>query len=301
MTRAPADALDLPVPDRAVARRRPEWRRFMMNRRASAAATLLGALWLVALLAPVLAPHDPDQAIPGAVSLPPNGVHPMGTDGFGRDVLSRLLWGGRVSQVIGLLSTAVSVSVGAIVGALAGYRGGIADAMLMRLTDAMVTFPTIFILVTLVAVFGASVSLVILALGFTAWPVTARLVRAELLALREREFVQAASALGAGGGRVVWRHLAPHLAPVVIVAATLRVGHVLLIEAGLSYLGLGVPPPAASWGGMVADGRAYLFHAWWMSFFPGLCIFLTVMTYNLLGDGLRDALDPGGRVGREDR
>src|SRR4029079_2946863 len=135
---------------------------------------------------------------------------------------------------------------------------------LTRLTEAMVTFPAVFLVITLVAVFGASVSLVILALGLTACRATPRLVRAEYLALREREFVQAAAALGAGGGRVAWRHIAPHVVPVVIVAATLRVGHVLLCGAGLSYLGLGVPPPAASWGGMVADGRAYLFQAWWM-------------------------------------
>ena len=292
MTWLLADALELPERDAATARRRPEWRRFLANRRAITATVLLGVIWLASLLAPVLAPHDPDQQIPGAVGLPPSGTHLMGTDGFGRDVLSRLLWGGRVSQVVGLLSTAVSVAVGAVAGAVAGYRGGGVDGALTRLTEAMVTFPAVFVVITLVAVFGASVPLVILALGLTAWPVTARLVRAEYLALREREFVQAAAALGAGGGRVAWRHIAPHVAPVVIVGATLRVGHVLLIEAGLSYLGLGVPPPAASWGGMVADGRAYLFHAWWMSFFPGLCILLTVMTYNLLGDGLRDALDP---------
>ena len=292
MSRWLADVPDLSGHAPAAVWGHPEWRRFLTNRRAVAAAVLLAALWLASLLAPVLAPHDPDSQMPGAVSLPPSAAHPMGTDGFGRDVLSRLLWGGRASQFIGLLSTAVSVAMGAVVGAVAGYRGGAADGALMRLTEAVVTFPTVFIVITLVAVFGASVSLVILALGLTAWPVTARLVRAELLALREREFVQAASALGAGAGRVVWCHIAPHVAPVVIVAATLRVGHVLLIEAGLSYLGLGVPPPTASWGAMVADGRAYLFHAWWMSFFPGLCIFLTVMTYNLLGDGLRDALDP---------
>ena len=167
----------------------------------------------------------------------------------------------------------------------------------MRLTEAVVTFPTVFLLITLVAVFGASVPLLILALGFTSWPATARLVRAEFLALRERDFVRAADALGASGRRVIWRHIFPNVGPVIIVAATLRVAHVILIEAGLSYLGLGVPTPTASWGSMVADGREHLFSAWWMSFFPGLCIFLTVMTYNLVGDGLRDALDPQSAVG----
>jgi peptide/nickel transport system permease protein len=164
------------------------------------------------------------------------------------------------------------------------------------------TFPTFFLLITLVAVFGARLSLLVLAIGLTSWPITARVVRAECLTLREREFVQAARALGAGGLRIMARHLLPNVMPVIIVAATLRVAYVILVEAGLSYLGVGVPPPTASWGSMVADGREYLFRAWWISFFPGLFIFLTVMTYNLVGDGLRDALDPhelaGGDMGR---
>ena len=170
-----------------MAGRRPEWRRFLANRRAAIGAMLLALLLLVSLLAPVLAPHDPDRQVPGAVIQAPSWRHPLGTDGFGRDVLSRLLWGGRVSQLIGLLSTAVSIAIGTVVGAIAGYRGGAADGALMRVTDAVVTFPTVFLLVTLVAVFGASVPLLILALGFASWPVTARLVRAEFLALRDRD------------------------------------------------------------------------------------------------------------------
>jgi peptide/nickel transport system permease protein len=256
---------------------------------------ILAALWLASLLAPVLAPHDPDRQTPGAAIQSPSRVHPLGTDGFGRDILSRLLWGGRTSQLVGLLSTSLTVAVGVAVGAAAGYRGGAIDSVLTRVTEAVATFPPVFLLITLVAVFGASLPVLVLALGFASWPTTARLVRAEFLALREREFVQAASALGASGARVVWRHVLPGVAPVIIVAATLRVAHVILIESGLSYLGLGVPPPTASWGGMVADGREHLFHAAWVSFSPGLCIFLTVMTYNLVGDGLRDALDPRTR------
>jgi peptide/nickel transport system permease protein len=289
--RFPTDVLGLPEHEPMVARR-PEWRRFLADRRAVVGAVLLVALWLASLLAPALAPHDPDRQMPGVTSQPPSGPYPMGTDGFGRDVLSRVLWGGRASQFIGLLSTTVSVAVGAVVGAVAGYRGGAVDGALMRLTEAVVTFPTILLLITLVAVFGASVPLLILALGFASWPVTARLVRAEFLALRDRDFVRAAVALGASGGRVIWRHIFPHVVPVIIVAGTIHVAHVILIEAGLSYLGLGVPAPTASWGSMVADGREHLFGAWWMSFFPGLCIFLAVTTYNLVGDGLRDALDP---------
>lgn len=273
--------------------RRSEWRRFTANRRAVVGAILLVLMALVSLLAPVLSWYDPDQQRAG-VLLPPSALHPMGTDNFGRDVLSRILWGGRVSQSIGMLSMAVSVIAGVIVGALAGYRGGRTDGALMRLTELTITFPTFFLLITLVAVFGASVPLLILAIGLTAWPVTARVVRAEFLALREREFVQAALALGASGLRVVIIHILPNVVPVIVVAATLRVAYVILLEAGLSYLGLGVPPPTASWGSMVADGREDLFRAWWVSFFPGVFVFLTVISYNLVGDGLRDAFDPTG-------
>jgi len=186
--------------------------------------------------------------------------------------------------------------VGVLVGAVAGFYGRAVDEVLMRVTETVVTFPTFFLLIMLVAVFGARLSLLILAIGLTSWPITARVVRAEVLSLREREFVRAARAIGAGSLRVLARHLLPNLAPVIAVAATLRVAYVILIEAGLSYLGVGVPPPTASWGTMVADGREYLFRAWWISFFPGLFIFLTVMTYNLVGDGLRDALDPRALV-----
>jgi len=276
----------------ARAERRGEWRRFAANPRALAGAVVLVALVASALLAPALAPYDPTEQRPGRVAEPPSAAHPMGTDNFGRDVLSRALWGGRVSQAIGLLSMAVSVVVGVVVGGLAGFYGRAVDGALMRLTETVVTFPTFFLLITLVAVFGARLPLLILAIGLTSWPITARVVRAEFLTLREREFVQAARALGAGGLRTMARHILPNVVPVIVVAATLRVAYVILVEAGLSYLGVGVPPPAASWGSMVAEGREYLFRAWWISFFPGLFIFLTVMTYNLVGDGLRDAFDP---------
>jgi peptide/nickel transport system permease protein len=257
-----------------------------------AGAVVLIALALSALLAPMLARYDPTEQRAGAVAGPPSAAHPMGTDNFGRDVLSRTLWGGRVSQLVGLLSMAVSVVVGIVVGGLAGFYGRSVDTALMRLTETVVTFPTFFLLITLVSVFGARLPLLILAIGLTSWPITARVVRAEFLTLRQREFVAAARALGAGGLRIIARHILPNVVPVIVVAATLRVAYVILVEAGLSYLGVGVQPPTASWGSMVADGREYLFRAWWISFFPGLFIFLTVMAYNLVGDGLRDAFDP---------
>jgi peptide/nickel transport system permease protein len=272
--------------------RRGEWRRFAANQGALIGAVVLAALAASALMAPVLAPYDPAGQHGGEVAKPPSAAHPMGTDNFGRDVLSRALWGGRVTQLVGLLSMAVSVAVGVAVGGLAGFYGRGIDGALMRLTETVVTFPTFFLLLTLVAVFGARLWLLILAIGLTSWPITARVVRAEFLTLREREFVQAARALGAGDLRTMARHILPNVVPVIVVAATLRVAYVILVEAGLSYLGVGVQPPIASWGSMVADGREYLFRAWWISFFPGLFIFLTVMTYNLVGDGLRDAFDP---------
>jgi peptide/nickel transport system permease protein len=278
--------------------RRNEWRRFIANRRALVGAILLGVFSAMSILAPVLAPHDPDRHGVAARLQAPSVGHWMGTDNFGRDVFSRTLWGSRISQLIGLLSMAVSVVVGVIIGGVAGYYGGWADSGLMRLTETVITFPTFFLLITLVAVLGASVPLLILAIGLTAWPVTARIVRAEFLRLRDREFVLAALALGGGGTRVMVRHILPNVVPVIIVAATLRVAYVILVEAGLSYLGVGVPPPTATWGGMVAEGGEFLFRAWWVSFFPGLFIFLTVMSYNLVGDGLRDAFDPTGMVAR---
>lgn len=279
-------------------RRRAEWRRFLANRRAAVGAAVLVTLALASLLASVLAPHDPDRQRLARALERPSLEHPMGTDNFGRDVFSRTLWGGRVSQLIGLLSMGVSVVVGLLVGGVAGYAGGRVDGALMRLTEAVITFPTFFLLITLAAVFGTSIPLLILTIGLTSWPITARVVRAEVLSLREREFVQAASALGAGALRLMARHLLPNVVSVIIVAATLRVAYVILVEAGLSYLGVGVPPPTASWGSMVADGKDYLLRAWWVSFFPGLFIFLTVMAYNLVGDGLRDAFDPRAVVPR---
>ena len=271
-----------------------EWKRFVANRRALAGAIVLTLLSAAALLAPVLGLYDPDAQRAGGRLEPPSLRHPMGTDSFGRDVMSRALWGGRISQPIGLLSMAVSVIVGVVVGALAGFYGGRADGALMRLTEVVITFPTFFLLLTLVAVFGASLLLLILAIGLTSWPITARIVRAEFLALREREFVTAAAAMGAGGLRLIARHILPNVVPVIVVAATLRVAYVILVEAGLSYLGVGVPPPAPSWGQMLSDGvNSGLYRVVpALAIVPGVALVLTMLAFNLLGDGLRDAIDP---------
>jgi peptide/nickel transport system permease protein len=216
----------------------------------------------------------------------------MGTDRYGRDILSRALWAGQISQSVGLLSMGISVLVGIMVGALAGFYGGWVDHSLSRLTETIITFPTYFIMIAIVALYGTSFLNLILVIGLTSWPITARVVRAEFLSLRERPFVESALATGAGKVRVIVRHILPNVVPVIVVAATLRVAYVILAEAGLSYLGFGIQPPTPSWGNMVAEGRTFLRTAWWITFFPGLFIFVSVMAYNLIGDGLRDAFDP---------
>ena len=208
----------------------------------------------------------------------PCPTHLLGTDKFGRDVLSRVIYGARISLMIALLAVAITVVLGALVGAVAGYFGGAADAILMRIVDALLAIPRLFLLLTCVALFSGSVWLIIVLLGATGWMATARLVRAQVLALRNLDYVKAAEALGAGGRGVIWRHLIPNTLTVIIVAATLRIGGIILTEASLSFLGLGVPPPTPSWGQMVFEGRE--------------AIAVTVIGFNLLGDALKDAFDP---------
>ena len=273
------------------------WRRFGRNRAATVGFWLLAALCLATLLAPVLAPYDP-TAMAGDISaggyLPPSAAHWLGTDQFGRDVLTRLLYGSRISLSIGLLATAISIALGTLIGAVAGYAGGKTDALLMRFTDLVLSFPRLVLLILIVALFDTSIAVLVLVLGLTQWPATTRLVRGDVLSLRERDFIQAAHALGLGRARIVLRHLVPNVMAPVIVAATLGIGNTIVLEAGLSFLGLGPKPPTPSWGSMVAEGADKLLTAntWWLATFPGLTIVLVVLAFNLLGDGLRDALDP---------
>lgn len=277
------------------------WRRFFRNRRAAVGLGLLLLFYLLALLAPWLAPYGIDEQSLIDRLKPPGLAHWLGTDRYGRDILSRALWAGQISQSIGLLSMSISLGVGIVVGALAGFYGGWLDHLLSRLTETVITFPMYFIMIAIVALFGTSFFNLILVIGLTSWPITARVVRAEFLSLKERPFVEAALAAGAGKLRVMARHILPSVVPVIVVAATLRVAYVILAEAGLSYLGFGIQPPTPSWGNMVAEGRTFLRTAWWITLFPGLFIFFSVMAYNLIGDGLRDAFDPrmqapGGRL-----
>jgi peptide/nickel transport system permease protein len=273
-------------------------RHFRRNRMAMAGLGVMVLLYVVTLLTPMIAPYDPVAQGDIVLSryLSPSIHHLMGTDKFGRDIFSRVLYGSRISLTIGFIAVGISVTLGTLMGALAGYYGGIVDSMLMRFTDMMLSFPRLVLLIVVIALFQSSIWLVVVVLGLTGWMGTARIVRGEVLSLREREFVQAARALGMGDGRIIFRHVVPNTLAPVIVSATLGIGQTILTEASLSFLGLGVQPPTPSWGNMISDGRDVLIQAWWISTFPGLAIVLTVIAFNLLGDGLRDALDPRLRI-----
>jgi peptide/nickel transport system permease protein len=270
------------------------WSRFRRNRFAVAGMTIVVVLYAVAILAPLFTPYDPvvQGDVPRMRYAPPSPRHLLGTDKFGRDVLTRILYGSRISLLISILAVSMSVVLGSIVGAVAGYLGGAADGVIMRIVDALMAIPRIFLIITCIALFSGSLWLIIVLLGATGWMATARLVRGQVLSLRGRDFVLAAEAGGAGGRGIVLRHLLPNTLTVIIVAATLRIGGIILTEAALSFLGLGVQQPTPSWGQMVFAGREVLMSAWWVSAFPGLAIAVTVIGFNLLGDGLRDAFDP---------
>jgi peptide/nickel transport system permease protein len=283
-----ARAIVVPKPSRSTS----ALDRFVRNRRALVGAVIVAVLVLMAILAPLVAPYDPDvQTMTNRFAFP-SADHLMGTDNFGRDVLSRCIWAARVSLSIGIISVLLSLILSILIGATAGFYGGRVDNLLMRFTDLMLSFPTLFLLFTVVALFGNHVFVLIAVLGLTAWPVGARVVRGEILSLKTRDYVTAARSVGARDGRLIVLHLLPNVVGVIVVGATIRVAAVILFEAALSYLGLGVQPPIASWGNMVSDGKNVLRTAWWVTSFPGGFIFLTVMAFNLLGDGLRDAFDP---------
>jgi peptide/nickel transport system permease protein len=280
---------------RALRGNRDRWRRFFKHRTTSWGIGILTFLAIVALAAPLLAPYPPNQQL-DIVQLKnhgPSWTFILGTDVLSRDVWSRLVWGARVSLGIGALGALVAISVGTVVGALSGYYRRWVDTVLMRSVDVGLALPRIFILLMVVALWdGLPFAALVLAIGLTSWFGTSRLVRAEVLSLREREFVMAARALGMGGARVIFRHVLPNAAAPIIVSAALGVGNVLLLEASLSFLGIGVAPPDPSWGNMIADGASEIYSAPWTTIFPGLAIALVVMSLNAIADGLRDALDP---------
>jgi peptide/nickel transport system permease protein len=282
------------------------WRVFRENRLAMMGLGIVVAFYLGMLLTPLLAPFEPEfrsayQAGGDMATrfLAPSSVHIMGTDQFSQDVFTRILYGARISLTIGLLAVGISVTLGTILGAVAGYLGGVVDTGIMRFVDMVMAVPRLVVLIAIVALFPRNIFVVIVALAFTQWPFTTRMVRGEILALKEREFAEAARALGFSRRRILFRHLLPNAVGPLIVVATLGVGNAIVLEAGLSFLGLGVQAGTPSWGSMVNAGGDYLMRAWWIATFPGLAIALAVLAFNLVGDGLRDALDPrqvgGGR------
>ncbi len=269
-------------------------RRFGANRLAVAALCVIVVLYLVAILAPLLAPYDPStiEDVMKTRYLPPSLGNPFGTDEFGRDLLSRALYGARISLSVGLLGMLVAVFIGTAYGAIAGYVGGFVDNLLMRIVDVVIAFPKFFLMLILVGIFEANIGVLILILGLTSWTDTARLVRGEILSLKKRDFVEGARGIGLPHRLILFRHLIPNAMAAVLVSATLMVGGLIGAEAGLSFLGIGVRPPTPSWGNMVSAGQDALLVAWWVAFFPGCLLAITILCFNLLADGLRDALDP---------
>ncbi len=268
------------------------WRKLKKNFMFIMGITLVGIMSLAALFAPWLAPYDPNALHLDAILQAPNDIFLLGTDQLGRDVLSRLLYGGQVSLWVGFVAVGISVSIGLILGLISGYFGGLIDEMVMRGVDIMLCFPSFFLILAVIAFLEPNLTNIMIVIGLTSWMGVARLVRAETLSLKQREFIAAARLCGAGSMRILGIHILPNALSPVLVSATLGIAGAILVESSLSFLGLGVQPPIASWGNMLMDGKNVLEIAPWLSLYPGLAILVTVLGYNLLGESLRDILDP---------
>jgi len=268
------------------------FKKALSNPLAFAGFIIILLVFLLAMLAPLIAPYDPNYINVKAILLEPSMQHWMGTDGLGRDVLSRMLHGGRISLLVGLVAVGISTAIGILLGAVAGFYRGWIDTFIMRLVDVMLSIPSFFLILAVIAFLTPSIINIMIVIGLTSWMGVTRLVRAEFLSLSEREFVTASRTLGAKNVRLIFTHLLPNSLTPIIVSAVLGVAGAVLMESGLSFLGLGVQAPQASWGNILTDGKEYIQFAWWLSLFPGLAILITVLGYNLLGEGLRDALDP---------
>ena len=272
------------------------WKRFKRNKLAVAGMIIVIIMYLIAIFAPLIQRYEYDAITPGMRNTPPSAEHWLGTDRNGRDVYSRMVNGARVSLFAGFAAVAIVMTVGVVLGGIAGFFGGFIDSMIMRFTDILLSIPLILLLITAASLFQPGLSTTVIVIGLTSWPGAARLIRGQFLALKAQEYVTAARAIGANSSRMMFRHLLPNTMALVIVEATLWLGFAILLEASLSYLGLGVQIPTPSWGNMLQDGqRDLIMGAWWMTVFPGMAIFLTVLAFNLMGDGLRDALDPRHR------
>ena len=300
-----ARATALPMPE-ALAPPRSEWwiflRRLARRRTSLFGLVVVAVVVVTALAAAVVTPFDPiEQDIGERLKAPltrdaAGRVHPLGTDHLGRDILARIVFGARPALLVGFAAVAISGVLGMVTGLVAGYFGGRIDDLLMRLADIQLAFPFILLAIAVIGVLGPSLTTIICVIGVSSWVVYARIVRGAALSLREREFVQAAQALGSRDGRILVRHVLPNVFTPWLVVATLDMARVIVVESALSFLGLGVQPPTPTWGGMLADGRVYISTAWWLATFPGLAILITVLGINLFGDGLRDTLDPRLKV-----
>jgi peptide/nickel transport system permease protein len=268
------------------------WERFLKNKMAVAGSLVVLLLFAVSLLAPWIAPYDPGVIDLKQVLAAPSSVHLFGTDQLGRDVLSRMIWGARISLKVGFVATGIAILVGAILGAVSGYYGRWVDAVIMRFVDIMLCFPAFFLILAVIAILEPSIWNIMIIIGLTGWMGITRLVRADFISLKERDFVLAARVIGASDLRIIFVHILPNAMASILVAATLGIAGAILTESALSFLGIGVQPPTPSWGNILTAGKDNIDIAWWLSLYPGLAILVTVLGYNLLGEGIRDSLDP---------
>jgi peptide/nickel transport system permease protein len=267
-------------------------KRFQKNKLAVAGGIIVMSLFFIAVLAPLLSPFSPNEIDRKEILEPPSLTHPFGTDDLGRDLLSRMIWGARISLAVGFVAVGIATLIGMISGALAGYYGGWTDRVIMRFIDIMLSIPTFFLILAVIAFVGPSIWNIMIVIGVTSWMGVARLVRAEFLSIKEREYVLAAKALGANDIRIIFGHIMINSLAPVLVSAVLGVASAVLVESALSFLGLGVQPPTPSWGNILTLGKDNIEIAWWLSVYPGLAILVTVLGYNLLGEGIRDSIDP---------
>jgi peptide/nickel transport system permease protein len=267
-------------------------RRFLKNRLALSGLVLIMVFFVVSIAPGLIAPYDPLEVDVDAIFSPPSSTHIMGTDELGRDVFSRMIYGARISLKVGFVAVGIAVTIGTAIGLMAGYFGGVVDTLLMRFVDIMLCFPTFFLILAVIAFLEPSIWNIMIVIGVTGWMGVARLVRAETLSLKNRDFVQAAKALGESDLMIMLKHILPNALSPVLVAATLGVAGAILTESALSFLGIGVQPPVPSWGNILTAGKDNIEFAWWLSLFPGVAILITVLGYNLLGEGIRDSIDP---------
>jgi len=293
-----ARALDFVREDRRVTRWRKVLRNLLENKGAVFGLIMVWGVIFSAVLAPLISPHDPILQDVEKRLMPPlgqEGADPhflLGTDHLGRDIVSRLIYGARISIVVSVSAVALSAILGTLIGLFSGFYGGKVDNIFMRLADVQLAFPFILLAIAIIAVLGPNLQNIVIVMGITGWVIYARVVRAEVLSLREKEFITSVKALGGSNGRIIFKHLLPNVIPSIIVIVTLEMARMIIMEAALSFLGLGIQPPTPTWGGMLADGRVYLATSWWLATFPGFVIMLVVLGINLLGNWLRDMLDP---------